>query len=162
MSFREYEEAVKLIEKNEELTNCIGGCSETLIKKAEERLNLSFPKSYREFLRKFGAMSFGAEEFYGIVREDFDNSRIPDAIWYTLMERKEVNLPTHLVIVYDTGSEELFCLDFSKLNSESEPAIVVFVPGVDLEYQKHEVISADFGAFLLQRVKIELGISLIL
>jgi hypothetical protein len=157
MSFREYEEAITLIEKNEESINCIGGCSESLIKKAEERLKLSFPKSYREFLLKFGAMSFGAEEFYGIVRENFDNSRIPDAIWYTLMERKEVNLPTHLLVVYDTGSEELFCLDFHNLNSEGEPAVVVFVPGVDLEYQKYEVISRDFGEFLLQRVKVELG-----
>lgn len=117
-----------------------------------------FPRSYRDFLFNFGAMSFGAEEFYGIVREDFDNSRVPDAIWYTLVERKEAQLPSNLLVIYDTGSEELFCLDFSKLSSEGEPAVVVFVPGVDLEYQKYEVISGDFGEFLLQKVNLELGL----
>ena len=159
MSFRDYEEALRLIETGNEITSFIGGASDLLIKKAEKKLNLSFSKSYKDFLLRFGAMSFGAEEFYGIVREDFDNSRIPDAIWYTLEERKKVNLPAHLLVFYDTGSEELFCLDFNKLNFEGEPKVVVFVPGVDLQYQSYEVISNDFGEFLLQRVKLELGIS---
>ena len=109
----------------------------------------------------FGAMSFGSEEFYGIVREDFDNSRVPDAIWYTLVERKQVAMPSNLLVVYDTGNEELFCFDFTKLASEGgAPAVVVFVPGVvDLGYQKYEVISNDFGELLLQRVKLALYIS---
>ncbi len=156
MSYRDFEEAIKLIQSNSDYLASVGGCSEDLIKKAEEKLNLNFSKIYKEFLLNFGAMSFGAEEFYGIVREDFDNSRIPDAIWYTLKERKEVLIPNHLLIVYDTGSEELFCLDFNKLTSENEPAVVVFIPGVDLEYQTYEIIAEDFGEFLLQRVKIEL------
>lgn len=156
MSFQDYEAAIRLIEDNADLLTCIGTRPKELIQKAEERLGLSFPMSYKEFLLKFGAMSFGAEEIYGIVREDFDNSRVPDAIWFTLVERKQVNLPNHLLVIYDTGSEELYCLDFSRLNSESEPAVVVFVPGVDLEYQRYEVISSDFGEFLLRRIKWDL------
>ena len=159
MSYKDYEEAVKLIQNNSDYLTCVGGCSERLIEKAENRLNLVFSKIYKEFLLNFGAMSFGSAEFYGIVREDFDNSRVPDAIWYTLVERKQVAMPSNLLIVYDTGSEELFCLDFTKLISEGgEPAIVVFVPGVDLKYQNYEVISNDFGEFLLQKVKLELGV----
>lgn len=158
MSYKDYEEAIRLIHDNHENLSCIGGRSDELIKKAEERLNLKFSNIYKDFLQNFGAMSFGAEEFYGLVREDFDNSRIPDAIWYTLVERIQVSLPDTLLVIYDTGSEELFCLDFRKLTSEGEPAVVVFVPGVDLDYQKYEIIANDFGEFLLKRIKIELGI----
>ena len=120
-------------------------------------MGLSFSTTYRKFLLKYGALIFGAEEIYGIVRENFDSSRIPDAIWYTLVERKEVELPNNLLVIYDTGREELFCLDFNKASAENEPTVVVFVPGVDLVHQNYEVIASDFGEFLLQRVKIELG-----
>lgn len=156
MSFRNYIEALELISEHEELLDSMEGCTEELVKKAEKRLNLSFPKSYRDFLLKFGTMNFGSEEFYGIVQEDFDNSSVPDAIWYTLRERLDSGLPDNLFIIYDTGSEEVFCLDFNRTTAEGEPAVVVFVPIVEVQYQTNELISEDFGAFLLQRIRFEL------
>ena len=159
MSYKDYERAVNLIEENEELKDDIGGCSPKLIEMAEKKLNLKFPKSYTDFLLKFGVLSFVSAEIYGIVREDFDNSRVPDGIWYTLVERKEVKMPDWLLVIYDTGSEELFCLNFNITNDEGEPTVVSFVPGVNIEYQTYEEIAKDFGEFLLQRVNAELGIA---
>lgn len=158
MSYKDYEKAVKLIEENEDLKDDIGGCSHKLIELAEKKLNLKFPRSYKDFLLKFGVLSFGSEEIYGIVREDFDNSRVPDAIWYTLVERREVKMPEWLLVIYDTGSEELFCLNLNNINDEGEPIVVSFVPGLDIEYQTYEEIAKDFGEFLLSRVKLELDI----
>ena len=158
MSYKDYEKAIKLIEENEDLKDDIGGCLPKLIEKAEKKLNLKFPKSYTEFLLKFGVLSFGSEEIYGIVREDFDNSRVPDAIWYTLVERREVKMPEWLLVIYDTGSEELFCLNFNSINDEGEPSVVSFVPGVEIEHQTYEKIAKDFGEFLLSRVQQELNI----
>ena len=84
MIYKDYERAISLIEENGDITDDIGGCSLKLIETAEEKLSLKFPTSYKEFLMKFGALSFGAEEIYGIVKEDFENSRVPDAIYGTL------------------------------------------------------------------------------
>ena len=67
-------------------------------------------------------------------------------------------MPESLLVIYDTGSDELFCLDFNNLNSQVEPIVVSFVPGVEIEYQNYEKIANDFGEFLLNRVKIELNI----
>lgn len=92
---------------------------------------------------------------FGINRTEF-NSSIPDAIWYTLTERKEANLPNNLLVIYDTGSEELFCLDFNTLDDKNEPRVVSFVPGMQLESQTYEIIANDFGDFLLDLVKEEL------
>lgn len=159
MSIQDYNNAVKLLQQNQELSDFVGECSEQLVKKAEAKLNVIFPQTYRNFLLNYGAGNFGSEEIYGIVKEDFDNSGIPDAIWYTLKQRKEVNLPSTLVIIYHTGGEEMFCLNFNKLGKHQEPVVVSYVIGVDLEFQTYEIIANDFGEFLLQRVKMELGIS---
>ncbi|WP_231559800.1 SMI1/KNR4 family protein [Geobacillus subterraneus] len=103
----------------------------------------------------FGAGNFGSQEIFGIISSDFENSSVPDAIWYTLTERREGNLPSNLLIIYDTGSDEVFCLDFNKIDN-NEPKVVSFFLGVDLDNQKYEIIANDFGSFLLDLVKREL------
>ena len=69
-----------------------------------------------------------------------------------MTERKKINLPDNLLDIYDTGSEEIFCLGYSILDNNGEPKVVSFVPGVDLESQTYEVIANDFGDFLLDLV----------
>lgn len=155
MSYQDYEEAAKLIDANAELRHFVGERPKSLISKAEQALDLQFPASYRDYLLRYGAGSFGAEEIYGVIGDDFEHSSVPDAIWYTLGERSKYRLPVHLVVIYDTGGEETFCLDFSKMNEHNEPAVVAYATGVDPEYQEYEVIAEDFGEFLLNRVKRE-------
>lgn len=111
---------------------------------------------YLDYLQTFSAGNFGAQEIYGIISADFENSSVPDAIWYTLSERKEINLPSNLLVIYDTGSDELFCLDFNQLDYKGEPKVVSYVPGVELENQTYEIIANDFGDFLLDLVKQEI------
>jgi hypothetical protein len=106
---------------------------------------------YREFVKRYGAGNFGAQEIYGVIGEDFENSSVPDAIWVTLSERKEFNLPQNLLVISDTGMGEWYCLDFNQCNIEGEPLVIVY----DYE-QECEVVSNDFGDFLLSRVKEEL------
>ena len=123
---------------------------------AEVKLGLTFTGLYLDYLQTFGAGNFGAQEIYGIINADFENSSVPDAIWYTLTERRETNLPSNLLVIYDTGSDELFCLDFNQLDNNGEPRVVSFLPGVRLESQTYEVIANDFGDFLLDLVKQEI------
>lgn len=60
------------------------------------------------------------------------------------------------MVIYDTGSDELFCLDFNQLDYKGEPKVVSYVPGVELENQTYEIIANDFGDFLLDLVKQEI------
>lgn len=154
MSYTDYKNALELINKNKKLVCKSNGCSNKTIEKAERKLKLKFSSMYKEFLQEFGALSFGSEEIYGIVSDDIDLNGVPNGIWYTLTERKEVNMPEWLLVIYDTGSEELFCLDFN--SGKNEPKVVVYVPGIDNEYQTYEEIANDFGEFLLERITFEL------
>lgn len=156
MSLDNYDKAMALMEGNQEKGYFAGPRSAELIKLAENRLGLQFSGMYRNFLESYGAGNFGSQEIYGIISSDFENSSVPDAIWYTLTERKEVELPPNLLVIYDTGAGELFCLDFSQSNKDNEPAVVSFVPGVSLEKQSYEKIADDFGDFLLDLVSREI------
>jgi antitoxin YobK len=152
MSVETYQKAKQIIQTNEDMADFIGGRTSELIKLAEEKLGVEFNGLYLDYLQTFGAGNFGAQEIYGIINDNFENSSVPDAIWYTLTERKEINLPNNLLVIYDTGSEELFCLDFNQLDEKGEPKVVSFVPGIELESQKYEIIANDFGDFLLDLV----------
>lgn len=149
MYSQEYLRAVSIIEQHPELCGFSGGVSEEVVNKAEETLEAIFPKSYRDFLLRFGAGNFGFVDIYGLIDDDFYNSGIPDAVWYTLQLREEVNLPKNLVVIHDTGGGELFCLDTSAPNVR----VVAYAIGYDLEVQTYEIIANGFGEFLLNRVE---------
>lgn len=155
MSIEAYNE-VKQIILNDDIADFVGGRTSELINSAEEKLGLKFTGLYLNYLQTFGAGNFGAQEIFGIISNDIENSSVPDAIWYTLTERKESNLPSNLLIIYDTGSDVLFCLDYNQLDENREPKVVSFVPGVELESQTYEIIANDFGDFLLDLVKQEI------
>lgn len=78
------------------------------------------------------------------------NSSVPDAVWYTMVERKEVNLPKNLLVIYD-ANEVLCCLDYNC----DEPCVVEFVPGIDISQQKYNIVAKNFGDFLLDLVSLE-------
>lgn len=152
MSVETYQKAKQIIQTNEDIADFIGERTNELIKLAEEKLGVKFTGLYLDYLQTFGAGNFGSQEIYGIINDNFENSSVPDAIWYTLTERKEINLPNNLLIIYDTGSDELYCLDFNQLDEKGEPKVVSFVPGIELESQRYEIIANDFGDFLLDLV----------
>ena len=156
MSIDNYSKAIKVINANKESSFFAGSNSEVLVSKAEKALGIMFSSQYRKFVLDYGAGSIGAEEIYGIVDEDFENSSIPNGIWFTLTERQEIEIPENLLVICDRGNDEFFCLDFNKKNKDGEPPVVVFVPGVENEHQTYEIIAEDFGSYLLQVVEQEL------
>lgn len=156
MSFENYEKALKIIGENKNIMDCVGERSNELVLKAEKALGLKLPRQYKDFVLRFGAGDFGAVEFYGLIDDDFENSGIPDVVWVTLNNRKKFNFPKHLLIIYYTGFEELFCLDFNNLNRNNEPRVVSFAISADIEHQTYEIIADDFGDFLLDSIEQEL------
>ncbi|MCT0162791.1 SMI1/KNR4 family protein [Lactiplantibacillus pentosus] len=151
-----YKQAKVLIDENEDLVDDFGGASNKLVEMGEIKLGVQFPSEYKQFLLEHGALTFGAAEIYGIFTEDFENSGVPDVVWATLDERKLVKMPLHLVMIYNTGMGEVFCLNYRELNADQEPKITSYFPGFVEDNQKNEVLYNDFGDFLLDVVEGEL------
>ncbi|EHR7112523.1 SMI1/KNR4 family protein [Listeria monocytogenes] len=156
MSIEKYNQAKNLIEENDYLVEDFGGASDTIIEKAQVVLNVNFPEDYKTFLADYGALTFGSIEIYGVFKEDFEDSGIPDAVWSTMNERKLVDMPKHLTILLNTGMGELYCLNFAVLNSHNEPKVTSYYPGFPEKSQQNEVLYDSFGEFLLDMIKEEI------
>lgn len=157
MTIDKYNKAKVTIEENEDLVDDFGGASTDIIAQAQTILDVEFPEDYKLFLTEFGALTFGSIEIYGVFREDFENSGVPDTVWTTLNERKLVSMPNHLIVIYNTGMGELYCMNFNDLNNNNEPKITSYFPGFDEKAQKNEVLYENFGEFLLDMVHEEVN-----
>ncbi|WP_078393756.1 SMI1/KNR4 family protein [Shouchella patagoniensis] len=156
MNITAYENAKLIISQNPSVADFVGGCSDEALKKAEVLLGVELSDQYKDFLSTFGAGNFGAQEIFGIINDDFEKSSVPDGIWYTLTEREESNLPRDLLIIYDTGAGELYCLKYLDSHLNKEPIVVNYFPGYSLQNQPYKIIANDFGELLQMLVKEEL------
>jgi hypothetical protein len=85
---------------------------------AEKALGITLPNNYKLFLRKWGNLSFGPIEYYGLTNSlDFDSAGIPNFVWFTLRKREQVNIPDSLVIFQNVNDEIYYCLDTSTLSN---------------------------------------------
>src|SRR5207253_5544344 len=93
--------AAEIIDANPDLAEFAGGVAFEEIWVAEQSLKLTFPDSYREFLQRYGAGSFGGEPVYGLgVPED----NLPNVVWATrTVRRADDFFPVDLVVIQDTG-----------------------------------------------------------
>lgn len=145
--------AFDLIEENFARADFEGPKSEELVSLAEATLNLKFPPTYRDFLRRFGCGDISGQEFYGVIHENFETSGVPDAIWLTLNERRSSSLPNHLVIVFATGDGGYYTLDTSERNDDGECPVVAWEPGRSTSGDNLPRIADDFGRFLLETIE---------
>lgn len=153
MGMKDFERAMAIIKEHSSLALFQGAKEEMLIKKAEEFLGLTFPPTYRRFLRELGCGCFDGEEFHGIVDEEFENAQIPDGVGMTQRFRKEANLPDSYFILYLTGDGFLYVLDTKQRNEENESPVLAWYSGISKPGDKLEVIAPDFGTFFYRTLK---------
>lgn len=160
MSLETLQKAFKLIELNIKKADFEKQKPESLIKSAEEVLELTFPPTYRAFLKQYGCGDIAGLEIYGVINEDFEKSGVPDGIWYTLSERKFQELPSpdyyfphHLIIIADGGLGDWCVLDTLQKNADGENPVVIWEPGRSMINDKLEKIAEDFGDFLLKSIE---------
>lgn len=157
MTLEHLSEALALIAKNPEETDFEGAKPEELVQKAEKALGVIFPPTYRAFLKNLGCGDVAGEEFYGIIDADFENSGIPDAVWFTLEERKTGGLPLSYVIIGALGDGELLALDTKGAAGGGEGPVLLLPEGYSQPGAVIETLSEDFGEFFYRTVKEALG-----
>jgi hypothetical protein len=155
-------ETIKLVERvrrrlseSENPCEITGPVPEAAISAAEEALGVTFPPSYRTFLRTFGGIAIPAHlgvvhEFVGVApasRDPADPAAAPDdVVGRTLTARAERKLGEHLVVV-GLGAEfqEWFCLDASRPKPNGEyPVLLYDARDNALDQQFYD----DFGQML--------------
>ena len=150
MSIEDFVDGITIVERNPEKACFVGQRPESLVRAAEDRLDVIFPPTYRRFLLLLGAGNFGSAEFYGVVDNNFEESSIPDGIWCTLSERRQIKLPNELVVVANTGYGDLYCLDTA---TKPEGPIIVYQSHLRPDEQQRETVAEDFGKFFLDQIR---------
>ena len=152
MSMRDLDEAFDLMDASDK-ADFVGPRAESLLASAEKALGLVFPPTYRKFVSNYGCGGIGGFEFYGVNKQDFANSRVPDAIGLTLRDRRSGNLPVSLILVSDTGDGGYYAIDVSQKTPEGDCPVIEWWPGAEDAEGNGRIVASDFGAFLLERVR---------
>jgi hypothetical protein len=103
-----------------------GPVPESAISAAEEALGVTFPPSYRTFLRTFGGIAIPAHlgivhDFVGVTHEN------ADVVKRTLAARTERKLSENLIVVgMGAGCQEWFCLDVSRTQPNGEAPVLMY------------------------------------
>ncbi len=114
------------LREHENQCEIAGPVPEAAITAAEEALGVTFPPSYRTFLRTFGGIAIPAH--LGIVH-DFVGVRSNDAdvVKRTLDARVERKLSENLVVVgMGAQYQEWFCLDVSRTQPNGEAPVIMY------------------------------------
>jgi len=147
MSLEKYRRAREMIAKAGG-GDFVGPKPEPLVARAEVALGRRFPPSYRQFLLDLGAGDIGGFEVYGIIDENFDDARVPDAIALTLEARRS-GLDPRYVLIGTLGDGSHDCLD------TGHPSVTGEVPVVQLssEFEDPVTLADSFGEYLLFEVE---------
>ena len=156
MSMRDYEEALALVEDHLDEAD-FEAQPEERVQRAEQALGIRFPPSYRRFLLELGAGGVGSEEIYGLVDDDFEDSRPPQAVGLTRELRRDGQISDDLVVIYNLGQGSYFALDTSRTGADGEAPVVSFTPGLNSAGDDLEVVAPDFGSFFLETVRAGVG-----
>ena len=150
MSYSNYEKAMELAPNCQYYTTA-GGKSEEDIKKAEEMLGIKFSRQMTDFYSKYGYMSFFGTEIFGI---DPDNLTVLEgnSVAYALNDRIEYLLPNEWIPIYNCGNGDMVFLDYSNLNPDGEPKVILASCQMDT-YEQIDTLADDFGDFILELVQ---------
>lgn len=107
--------------------------------RAEEELGVKFPFSYREYLKKWGWLSFGPNEYQGL------GNSVNNVVQTTHRVRKARGLPAYFIVVCDHDGDEYVCLDTSRFNKEECPVIIWDSPTQSISRSR----AKDFAEFLV-------------
>lgn len=118
-----FETIQNLIERNRDKVNLSAfgkGVSEDWIHKAEERLGVLFPHSYKWWLRNYKGGEINGCEIFSIYELDFDSVVGGDIVYINELERTIGTFtPNQLVIQHnDLGEDYFLALDESDSTGE--------------------------------------------
>lgn len=143
---REVEELVRshceIVDFGDE-TSAVG---DEWIKRAEQRLGVVLPASYKWFLKNYAGGEIGGEEIYSLYGMDFDSVNGGDIVHQHLIGLRNGLVDDQSLVVSETDFGEVFFFDFSTYK-DGECSIKVRIPsGRALHYAE------NFYEFLCKRI----------
>ena len=128
-----------------------GPVAEETVAAAEEELGTSFPPSYREFLRRYGALGIPTDlavvhDFVGLKAPPRPEDDGADVVATTLEARADKRIGDHLIVVgKGANAAEWFCLDTGRPGASGECPVLLYDARAN---QIDQIFYDDFGAMV--------------
>ena len=155
MSYQNFEKAITLAQQCEGYWDG-GGKSIEVVDRAEELMGFKFSRQNYQYFNQYGFIEFFGNEIYGIIKDDFSGTHVGCSIEATLKDRKEYNLPSKWLILYFFDDGYYGYLDYSQLNEEGEPPVIMAIYN-GKEFVMVKKVAEDLGDFLLELVQKQLA-----
>jgi hypothetical protein len=143
----EYEEIKQIIANSLDIVDFADfgdGISEEWIEKAESRLGINLPNSYKWWLKNYNGGEICGQEIFSIYGQDFDTVVGGDIVYmHELNQKKRLFAPNKLVIC--ESDDDVFYFDINQKNEIGE--YPVYSGPVKSEYY-----AKDFLEFLKKRI----------
>ncbi|MFJ4054301.1 SMI1/KNR4 family protein [Pseudomonas sp. NPDC089743] len=101
-----------------------GGASDDVIRDFESALGVNFPPSYILFLKKYGALSFAGDTYYGITKSGVDATAIPSVAFATKSARADGDADSSMIVIKASGYGPIYSIDTSIIGDDGEPVVV--------------------------------------
>ncbi|WP_442109124.1 SMI1/KNR4 family protein [Pseudomonas sp. NUPR-001] len=124
-----------------------GGATDEVIREFEKALGVKFPESYVEFLKKYGALSFAGDTYYGITKGGVDAVAIPSVAFATKSARADGDADDSMIVVKASGYGPIYSIDTSVIGESGEPVIVETKPSFKRTKEKNIIYHSFQGFF---------------
>ncbi|MNJ36633.1 SMI1/KNR4 family protein [Pseudomonas fluorescens] len=129
-----------------------GGATDEVVGAFEKALGVKFPDSYIEFLKKYGALSFAGDTYYGITKSGIDAVAVPSVAFATKSARADGDADDSMIVVKASGYGPIYSIDTSIIGSSGEPVIVETELSFKRTKEKN-VIYQDFQEFFSDMIR---------
>ncbi len=143
-----YYEIVKIIASNENIAQFGefgNGASDEWVKRAQERLKVQFPPSYIWWLKNYGGGEIHGNEIYSIYEIDFDTVVGGDIVYMNELNRKNLGLSIHQLVIQENDQGEIYYFDLSQIDVNGEAPVYCDITG--------DKYANDFFDFLKKKIE---------
>ncbi|MAB09290.1 SMI1/KNR4 family protein [Hyphomonas sp.] len=137
------QEVARLLRENPDLSDCGEPQSDAAIRQAECALGVTFPRAFREYLARWGWVSFGPMEYFGL------GTTVNSVVDWTLRGRERANLPESLVTVCDHDGDEYVCIDTKECSDHDCQVVIWDVPTAAIS----RVRAQGFESYLISDIR---------
>lgn len=139
-----FDQVIQLVESVKDECLLVGKIDDEIIENMEKLLKITFPKSYRKFLKLYGSGIFAGIEIYGANNGPLGETT---CVKNTMYFRKNENIPNECIVISDVG-EYVYCLKSVK-NYDDESKVYIWNSGShSLTQTKYD----DFASFLYSNI----------
>jgi hypothetical protein len=126
------------------------GVSDEWVRKAEERLGLALPPSYKWWLRTYGGGRIYGDEVFSVYEIDFEEAAGGDIVYTAITNEKNGLGGKGKLFICDPGTDEAWYFDTNRPDVDGEYPVYLY----DYTDSTSSLYADSFAEFLEKKIRL--------